>query len=77
MLLVPEGQKRAKPENRTASNAVSEIWEELLKKVLSLFYGLQRVKQLHLLYFQLMLQYSHKVTQSKRLAQRGTALDLH
>jgi len=37
------------------------------KKVLSLFYSLQRVKQLHFLYFQLMLQCSHKVNQSKTL----------
>jgi hypothetical protein len=66
MLLVPGGQKWAKPENLPASNAVSEILEQWLKKVLSLFYGLQRVKQLHF-YFQLMLQYSHKINQSKRL----------
>lgn len=78
MLLVQEGQKRAKPENLSASNAVSEIWEQWLKKkVLSLFYGLQKVKQLHFLYFQLMLQYFPKVNQSKRLVQRGTALVLH
>ena len=32
MFLVPEGQKRAKPENLPASNAVSEIWEQWLKK---------------------------------------------
>jgi len=61
MLLVPEGQKRPKPENLPANNAVSGIWKQWLKKVLSLFYGLQRVKQLHFLYFQPKLQYSHKV----------------